>query len=245
MPNSWFRMYAEFADDPKVQMMPEHMQRRLVMLFCERCKDVTVSERHRAFSWRISDADLAETKALFIEAGFIDEDWNVLNWNKRQFISDSSTDRTRRYRERKRTSHDRHGDNDETKRDAPDTDTDTEADTENRGEEKRASAPPPRPVPVVMPHPASAGANGEFMAANWLGEELGIAFMRSELPVVAKVIQFEARIRGDTQAGAEFIRDEGLKAQAAGDRVDFFWIKDRKWNVQERDIYAAYLAKGE
>ncbi len=84
------------------------------------------------------------------------------------------------------------------------------------------------------------------MAANWLGEELGIAFMRSELPVVAKVIQFEARTRGgDTQAGAEFIRDEGLKAQASGDRVDFFWIKDRKWNNQERDIYAAYLAKGD
>ena len=33
----WFRMYAEFATDPKVQMMPEAMQRRLVMLLCLQC----------------------------------------------------------------------------------------------------------------------------------------------------------------------------------------------------------------
>jgi hypothetical protein len=69
--------------------------------------------------------------------------------------------------------------------------------------------------------------------------------MRSELPVVGKVIQFEARERGDTKAGAEFIRDEGIKAKASGDRVDFFWVKDRKWNTQARDIYADYMAKGE
>ena len=32
MPMPWFRMWSEFADDPKVQIMPEAMQRRLVML---------------------------------------------------------------------------------------------------------------------------------------------------------------------------------------------------------------------
>ena len=103
MPNAWFRMYAEFADDPKVQMMSEAMQRRLTMLFCLRClgKPIeTFRETEIAFKWRISMQDLAETKALFLENGFIDEKWNVLNWNKRQYVSDSSTERVRQYRER-------------------------------------------------------------------------------------------------------------------------------------------------
>jgi hypothetical protein len=103
MPNAWFRMYAEFADDPKVQMMSEAMQRRLAMLFCLRClgKPIeTFRETEIAFKWRITMQDLAETKALFIENGFIDDNWNVLNWNKRQYVSDSSTERVRQYRER-------------------------------------------------------------------------------------------------------------------------------------------------
>ena len=40
MANPWFRMYAEFATDPKVQSMSEAMQRRLTMLLCLRCSDV-------------------------------------------------------------------------------------------------------------------------------------------------------------------------------------------------------------
>ena len=99
MANAWFRLYSEFSDDPKVQMMPEEMQRRLVMLFCSKCKGETLHETELAFHWRISNVSLSETKALFIEKGFIDEHWNLLNWNKRQFLSDSSTERVRRHRQ--------------------------------------------------------------------------------------------------------------------------------------------------
>jgi hypothetical protein len=73
------------------------------MLFCLRClgKPIeTFRETEIAFKWRITMQDLAETKALFIENGFIDDTWNVLNWNKRQYVSDSSTERVRQYRER-------------------------------------------------------------------------------------------------------------------------------------------------
>ena len=138
MRNTWCRLYAEFSSDPKVQMMPEPMQRRLVMLFCEHCAgdgNVTFDERHRSFHWRISDEELAATKVLFIENGFIGEEWNLLNWNKRQFVSDSSADRTRRYRERKRASRERHSDGDVTKCDALDTESDSDT------EHKSSSAP--------------------------------------------------------------------------------------------------------
>lgn len=105
MANSWFRVYAEFASDPKVQMMPEHMQRRLIMLMCFRCNETieTLHETELAFALRISHTELAETKTIFVAKGFVDADWNLLNWDKRQFASDSSTERVRAFREKKKS----------------------------------------------------------------------------------------------------------------------------------------------
>jgi hypothetical protein len=85
-------MYTEFSDDPKVQMMPENFQRRLIMLFCARCKFQKLVESEMP-------EETAETKSVFVEKGFIDNDWNVIHWDKRQFISDNSASRTRAYRQ--------------------------------------------------------------------------------------------------------------------------------------------------
>jgi len=49
----------------------------------------------------ISKAELAKTKQLFIQRGFIDENWVVLKWKKRQESSDrTAAQRMRRLRER-------------------------------------------------------------------------------------------------------------------------------------------------
>ncbi len=144
MANQWFRMYAEFAADPKVQMMSEAMQRRLVMLFCMRCSDVTgtLGDEEIAFQLRITAEELAETKALFIAKGFIDKHWNIVHWDKRQKASDSSAARTREYRKRRSdatvTSHERTSD----------------ALEENRVEEKREEKKEPRkraPTKTLLP----------------------------------------------------------------------------------------------
>src|SRR5574340_963337 len=104
MTNPWFRFYSEFSHDPKVQMMTEAMQRRYIMVMCLRCSNdlVTLHETEIAFHLRITDAELAETKALFIAKGFIDDQWNLLNWDKRQFKSDSSAERVSRHRANKK-----------------------------------------------------------------------------------------------------------------------------------------------
>jgi hypothetical protein len=103
MANQWFRMYSEFANDAKVQMMSEIDQRRLVMLFCFRCNgDVTLQDEEVTFQLRISNEEWSRTKALFIQKGFIDSDNNILNWDKRQFISDSSAARVARHRDKKK-----------------------------------------------------------------------------------------------------------------------------------------------
>lgn len=98
--NPWFRMYSEFSHDPKVQMMTEAMQRRYMMLMCMRCSNtlVTLHETEVAFHLRITEQELAETKALFVQKGFIDSSWNLLNWGKRQMLSDTSNVRVARHR---------------------------------------------------------------------------------------------------------------------------------------------------
>ena len=139
MANPWFRMYSEFATDAKVQSVSEPMQRRLLMLFCLRSCDVlvTLHDDELAFQLRITEQELAETKALFMRKGFINDAWEITNWDKRQFVSDSSSHRTAAFRERKknvtRTSQERHSD-------APDTDTDTDTDTEQM--HKKIKEPP-------------------------------------------------------------------------------------------------------
>lgn len=104
----WFRMYGEFATDPKVQMMSEAMQRRLVMLFCLECSNgietfhVTERATSIAFALRVSDEVLAETKVVFLAKGFINDDWTLRNWSTRQYESDSSTARVKAWRDKKK-----------------------------------------------------------------------------------------------------------------------------------------------
>ena len=104
MANPWFRLYSEFAHDPKIQMLSEAMQRRYVMLMCLRCSEVleTLHETEIAFQLRLSTSELEETKDLFISKNFIDKHWNLLNWDKRQFVSDSSTMRVAKHRNKKK-----------------------------------------------------------------------------------------------------------------------------------------------
>jgi hypothetical protein len=135
MANPWFRLYSEFAHDPKIQMLSEAMQRRYVMLLCLRCSETleTLHETEIAFQLRLSTSELEETKQLFIIKNFIDKQWNLTNWDKRQFVSDSSTMRVAKHRKKKK----QESNVDETLQKHPsnalDTDTDTEKKKNKRG----------------------------------------------------------------------------------------------------------------
>ncbi len=147
MANPWFRMYAEFATDAKVQMMPEEMQRRYIMLMCLRCSNSLVTLHHEeiAFQLRITSEELEETKRLFVAKGFIDSDWNLLNWEKRQFSSDASTSRVAKYRALQKQKREASCNGNETlqkrKSNAIDTDTDTDTDTDKKNKNKSSLTP--------------------------------------------------------------------------------------------------------
>jgi hypothetical protein len=196
MANQWFRMYSEFATDAKVQMLSEAMQRRYLMLMCLRCSNalVTLQDEEIAFQLRIGDEELAETKALFIKKGFIDSDWNLLNWEKRQFASDSSKERVAKHRALQKQKQKQAGNDDvtlhETKANGLDTDTDTDKEEANASlsaspQQTASDEPddgvPPCPfdslidsyeaalpvLPTVRRSLFAKGANGKALRARW------------------------------------------------------------------------------
>lgn len=154
MANPWFRMYHEFATDPKVQMLSEADQRRYIMLLCLRCSNegVTLQDDEVAFQLRISSDEFAQTKATLIEKGLIDEHCQPTAWDKRQFASDSSTARVRRHRKNKKQQEEQGGNVTVTPPDT-DTDSDTELNTpleSPKGEanaERSESKPPAKQKP--------------------------------------------------------------------------------------------------
>lgn len=123
----WFRMYGEFATDPKVQMMSEADQRRFIMLLCLRCSngDVTLHETEIAFQLRISNEEWATSKALFLAKGLIDEDCRPVAWERRQFRSDSSRARVAAHRAKQKQASN-------VTVTPPDTDTDTDTDKDQK-----------------------------------------------------------------------------------------------------------------
>ena len=135
----WFRMYHEFASDPKVQMLSEPDQRRYVMLLCLRCSNgsVTLHDDEVAFQLRISNEEWTRTKETLIAKKLIDSDCQPIAWDKRQYVSDSSSKRVAAHRERKKK---------EAKQACnvtvtpPDTDTDTDTDIKSIGPAEEISA---------------------------------------------------------------------------------------------------------
>ena len=139
----WFRMYHEFATDPKVQMLSEVDQRRFIMLLCLKCcnGDVTLQCNEIAFQLRVTETEWQATKTRLIDKGLIDEDGQPEAWDKRQYVSDSSAARVRKHREKVK----RYSNVTETKSNAVDTDTDTDTD------KKEGDKPPTKPNRFVPP----------------------------------------------------------------------------------------------
>lgn len=104
----WLRLYTEFASDPKIQIMAFEDQRHFVMLLClkgngvldSECPNDPYRERLIAKALGLDPVSAAEAKRRLLEGGLISDDWQPSAWDKRQFESDTSAERTRRYREK-------------------------------------------------------------------------------------------------------------------------------------------------
>lgn len=104
----WFRFYDEALDDPKVQTLPPVLFKAWVNLLClaSRNEGKLPSPEDCAFALRETLEAFHETLKALQAAGLIDVRpayTEPHNWRKRQFKSDTSTERVKRFRKRSKT----------------------------------------------------------------------------------------------------------------------------------------------
>lgn len=108
----WFRMYDEILDDPKVQKLPPEDFKAWVNLLCLASKNdgKLPSTTDIAFALRVTEDAVTTLLDRLLSAGLIDVRSGGANgshhaphgWQKRQYKSDTSVERVKRYRERHR-----------------------------------------------------------------------------------------------------------------------------------------------
>lgn len=134
----WLRLYADIVDNEKLRLLAFEDRWHFVAIMCLKQQGIIddnpdLLERKIAVKLGVQLRELDEIKRRLQEVDLIKDDWTPKGWDKKQFKSDSSAERVRKYREKKKK---KEGNGDETlqKREsnAVDTDTDTDTDTENK-----------------------------------------------------------------------------------------------------------------
>lgn len=136
----WFRFYTEVVHDPKVQLLPDKTFKEWINVLCIAGDNggVLPDDKSIAFTMHMTTASARQMLIRLKDAGLLDlgEDGKMHphNWGERQFQSDVSTERVRRFRDKKKSvSSGSFGNDNETFQEtdlkrprARDTDTDTE-----------------------------------------------------------------------------------------------------------------------
>lgn len=105
----WFRVYDSVLDDPKVQRLTDPLFRGWVNLMCLASRNGGIIPNDTetiAFSLRISEQKARALLEGLKAATLLDDVVGGMephNWNGRQYKSDVSTDRVKRFRERSKT----------------------------------------------------------------------------------------------------------------------------------------------
>jgi len=121
----WLRLYDDTINDPKVLKLPEAMRWHWIAMLCVASKyeGSLPALDDIAIQLRVTPAKATEIISALVKAGLLDKTETGFaphNWNGRQYKSDVSTNRVKRFRNAKRN----------VSETAPETeaDTDTEAD---------------------------------------------------------------------------------------------------------------------
>ena len=101
----WFRFYSEALNDPKVQRLDGETFKGWVNLLClAKAHAGTLPDTPDiAFGLRKSQAEVEALLQALDDAGLIEQTTAGLsphNWDSRQYVSDNSTERVKRFRER-------------------------------------------------------------------------------------------------------------------------------------------------
>lgn len=123
--SQWFRMYAEVLDDPKVQRLNGEDFKGWVNILCLTAKHngALPAASDIAFALRMDDKKAGKLLQRLVSCGLLVEDETGLKpnkWDTRQYKSDVSTSRVKRFRERSKKQGETESET------APDTETEAE-----------------------------------------------------------------------------------------------------------------------
>jgi len=107
----WFRMYGSMIDDPKIGTLTDGQFRLWVEILCLACQAGNHGDTNLSVSeveWKLR-RNVSETLQKLLQVGIVTlqkrfngkETIVVSKWEKRQFQSDSSTERVKKYREKR------------------------------------------------------------------------------------------------------------------------------------------------
>jgi hypothetical protein len=164
--SKWFRLYDDTINDPKILKLSDKLFRIWIGVLCAASKNdgKLPPTDDLALMIRIKPEKMVEALEALVNAGLVDRDGPILsphNWNGRQYKSDVSTERVKRFRNGKRN----------VSETPPDTDTDTDT------EKKKDAAPEGAQVVSILPAPDKVyfdqaaqylGNNGRSLAAQLL-----------------------------------------------------------------------------
>ncbi len=139
----WFRVYTDIVDNHKLRMLAfEDRWHYIAVLACHNAGilkgENEFKERALAVKLGLQVRELDELKRRLCDVRLVDENWLPLNWDERQYKSDSSTARVAKYRKNKKKSQEKRYSNVTVT--PPDTDTDTEQKQKQKKESKELLA---------------------------------------------------------------------------------------------------------
>jgi len=220
----WLRINEDCIDNPKILKLPEALRWQWVALLCVASKNdgVLPPIDDVALCLRVPEAKAAEFITKLVKARLIDREGDHFvphNWTKRQFKSDSSTDRVKRFRNKKRNVSG--GVTETVTETAPEAEAETEADSE----QSRADAGAPIDEDLKRKVAAlQAGISAHFLSRQypipnldrcllWLTQGYGSGTVLAAVETVLK--------RGKPISTLEYfdgaIKDQHAKAPAATD----------------------------
>jgi len=103
----WFRVYNTLVDDPKVQQLSSALFKALINLWCLASQNggALPAVNVVAYKLRMTPRKATDIIARLVAADLLDDSGGVVvphNWSGRQFQSDCSTERVRRFRANRR-----------------------------------------------------------------------------------------------------------------------------------------------
>ncbi len=106
MSRQWFRMYAEAVDDEKLRLLAFEDRWHFVAILCLKAMGTLDSEaphleRRIALKLGLQLPQLDELKRRLLDVRLIDDNWQPIKWGERQYESDISTGRVRKFREKR------------------------------------------------------------------------------------------------------------------------------------------------